>query len=231
MPSPCSAPIVPNHRPLPPPTSNEAKIESRSCSSELLLGFLTHKKQSMMTSNGIRVPRKNSHPRYNPSRLPTPLNITSPSCQPRCHCGITHPFSFTGRIYDRGMKTTGYHGLASDTRVGAIRLFFAWPLAVEASSFSLSLASLLIPAAKLLWFAGVSGGVVIGTPVTLPDCAAAIPGMVPPISGGLFTTLEDCVAMEEVEFDRVGDGGRAPAKEPVAGGEGAANELAEFRCW
>lgn len=58
-----------------------------------------------------------------------------------------------------------------------------------------------------------------------------MPGTVPPISGGLFTMFEDCVAMEDVEFDRVGDGGRALTKEPVAGGDGAANELAEFRCW
>lgn len=56
-------------------------------------------------------------------------------------------------------------------------------------------------------------------------------GIVPPSSGGLFMTFEDCVAMEDVEFDRVGDGGRALTNDPVAGGDGAANELAEFRCW
>lgn len=70
----------------------------------------------------------------------------------------------------------------------------------------------------------------MGTPVTLADWAAAMPGTLPPIRGGLFITFEDCVAIEDVEFDRVGDGGRAPVKEPVAGGDGAANEPAEFRC-
>lgn len=88
------------------------------------------------------------------------------------------------------------------------------------SSFSLSLASRLVPAtlpvtlpAVLL---GVSGGVVRGTPVTLPELAAAMLGTLPEINGGLLTTLAfgivdvcvACVAMEDAEFDRAGEDGR-----------------------
>ena len=71
--------------------------------------------------------------------------------------------------------------------------------------------------------------------MTLPECAAAMDGMLPPIRGGLLMTLKDCVAIDDVEFDRAGDVGRTLVKEPVAvpvpvgGGDGAANELAEFR--
>jgi predicted ABC-type sugar transport system permease subunit len=97
-------------------------------------------------------------------------------------------------------------------------------------SFSLSLASLLIPAAILLPLPGVSGGVVIRTPVTLPELAAAILGTLPPMRGGLFM-IDACVATEDVEFDLVGDEGRALANEVVGGGDGAANELAEPLCW
>ena len=143
------------------------------------------------------------------------------------------------------------YGFVSDTKVGAIRLFLAWPLAVaDASSFSFSLSlaslSLLTPAEVFgaapvpapLLPRGVSGGVVRGTPVTLPEFAAAMDGMLPPIRGGLLMTLEACVAIDDVEFDRAGDVGRTLVNEPVAvpvpvpvgGGEGAANELAEFRC-
>ena len=164
----------------------------------------------------------------------------------------------------RWIQTSNYYCFASDTGVGAIRLFFAWPwpwswpspLAAAADddagadadassfSFSLSLASrsLLTPAVAVcsalpLLLRGVSGGVVMGTPVTLPEWAAAMDGMLPPISGGLLMTLEDCVAIEEVEFERAGDVGRTLVKDavaetvPVGGGDGAANELAEFRCW
>lgn len=70
------------------------------------------------------------------------------------------------------------------TRVGAIRLF----LGSFTSSFSLSLASLLLPAALPAVLLGVSGGVVIGTPVTLPEFVAVIPGTLPEIKLGLLTT-------------------------------------------
>lgn len=59
------------------------------------------------------------------------------------------------------------------------------------SSFSLSLASRLTPAVAVLPLLGVSGGVVIGTPVTLPEFVAAILGTVPPIRVGLFMTAAD----------------------------------------
>lgn len=74
----------------------------------------------------------------------------------------------------------------------------------------------------------------IGTPVTLAELAAAILGMLPEMRGGfvkmLVWTLEIWVAIEEVEFDLVGDEGRAVAKAAVVGGDGAARELEEFRC-
>lgn len=82
---------------------------------------------------------------------------------------------------------------------------------------------------------GVSGGVVIGTPVTLPVLAAATVGIVPPIRGGLLITpLElaaGCVATDEVELDLVGEAGRCGAVDTDAGGDGAVNELFELRCW
>ena len=71
------------------------------------------------------------------------------------------------------------------TGVGAIRLFFgACP-----SSCSLSLTSLLRPAAGAVPFRGVSGGVVNDTPVTLPEFAAVMPGKLPVIKDGLLTTV------------------------------------------
>lgn len=114
--------------------------------------------------------------------------------------------------------------------VGAIRLFFG---SLE-SSFSLSLASLLVPATLPVALLGVSGGVVTGTPVTLPELVAVKPGTLPPIRGGLFTTVggtvDDCVAMDDVELDRAGEWGRCELNElVVGGGEGAANELIEPR--
>lgn len=84
------------------------------------------------------------------------------------------------------------------------------------SSFSLSLASLFVPARLPLPVAllGVSGGVVKGTPVTLPVFVAAIPGTFPEISVGLLTTpvctdtCVACVAMDDAELERAGDDGR-----------------------
>lgn len=79
---------------------------------------------------------------------------------------------------------------------------------------------------------GVSGGVVMGIPVTFPELAAAIPGTLPPIKVGFVITAADaCVVTDDVLFDRAGDDGLRLTKEAVVGGEGAANELAEFRCW
>lgn len=96
------------------------------------------------------------------------------------------------------------------------------------SSFSPSVASLFAPAA-ILALPGVSGGVVMGTPVTLPELVAVMLGTLPPMRGGLLIT-EACVATDEVEFDLVGDGGRAFTKDVVGGGEGAVNEAPELRC-
>lgn len=76
---------------------------------------------------------------------------------------------------------------------------------------------------------GVSGGVVRGTPVTLPELVAAMLGTLPPMSGGLFIT-EAWVATDDVEFDLAGEGGRAFTKEAVGGGDGAGNEVPELRC-
>ena len=84
----------------------------------------------------------------------------------------------------------------------------------------------------LLLGLGVSGGVVMGTPVTFPELAAAIPGTLPPINVGFVMTAADaCVVTEDVLFDRAGEDGLMLTKEAVVGGDGAANELAEFRCW
>ncbi len=70
----------------------------------------------------------------------------------------------------------------------------------------------------------------MGMPVTLPELVAAMLGMLPPIKGGLFMIDMD-VAIDDVELDRVGEAGRPPIKEAVVGGEGAAKEVAELRCW
>jgi len=80
---------------------------------------------------------------------------------------------------------------------------------------------------------GVSGGVVMGTPVTLPELAAVMLGMLLTISVGLLITpavaVDVCVRIDDAEFERAGDDGRALTKE-AAGGEGAAKEPAESRC-
>ncbi len=94
-------------------------------------------------------------------------------------------------------------------------------------------ASLFVPATLDEVF-GVSGGVVIGTPDTLPEFAAATEGTVHAINdGGLVAAGMDdaCVATEDVELERVGDAGRCEAADTDAGGDGAVKELAEFRCW
>ena len=117
-----------------------------------------------------------------------------------------------------------------------MRLFFGGPPAEASSlSFSPSLASRLTPAvtaAVLLPLGrGVSGGVEIGTPVTLPEFVAAMPGTLPPIRVGLVkTAAEACVAMDEALLDRAGEDGLRLTKEAVAGGDAAANEPAEFLC-
>lgn len=118
-----------------------------------------------------------------------------------------------------------HQGLGSVTGVGAILRFFC---EAPALSLSFSNASLLMPAA-ILALPGVSGGVVMGTPVTLPELVAVMLGTFPPMRGGLFMT-EACVATDDAEFDRAGDGGRAFTYDVVDGGDGAGNEVAEFRC-
>jgi len=70
----------------------------------------------------------------------------------------------------------------------------------------------------------------MGTPVTLPELVAAMLGTLLTMRAGLLTTLEACVTTDEVEFDRAGDDGRPLMKEAsCGGGDGAANELDEFR--
>ena len=104
------------------------------------------------------------------------------------------------------------------------------------STDSLSLASRFDPATLPATLdpppLGVSGGVVRGTPPTLPELVAAMLGMFPEINVGLLTTPvgteEDCVAIDDVELDLVGEAGRR-SKVADGGGEGAANELVEFR--
>lgn len=135
---------------------------------------------------------------------------------------------------ERGKKTgeecrSVLYGFVS-TGVGAIRLFFGSLV----SSFSPSLASRLVPAALPAALLGVSGGVVMGTPTTLAELVAAIPGTLPPIRVGLLITAEgtaeDWVATDEVEFDRAGECGLCGATGAEAGGEGAVNELVDPRC-
>jgi hypothetical protein len=130
---------------------------------------------------------------------------------PNKHCinkETKHPFQGTVlRILPKDSDQ-----LFGSTRVGAIRLF----LGSLASSFSLSLASRLLPATVALALRGVSGGVVNGTPVTLPEFVAAMPGTLPEIRVGLVTTpaagtVLACVvivATDDVEFDLAGDDGR-----------------------
>lgn len=94
---------------------------------------------------------------------------------------------------------------AFSTGVGAMRRFFG----CDDSSFSLSLAwlaSRFVPVTLPVALRGVSGGVVMGTPVTLPLFVAAMPGTLPPMRGGLLmTAVEACVATEDVEFDLAGE--------------------------
>lgn len=86
-------------------------------------------------------------------------------------------------------------------------------------------ASLFVPVAAAPL--GVSGGVVMGTPVTLPELAAVMPGTLPEMRCGfVLTAVDDCVAIDEAEFVRVGEAGRCVAADEVAGGDGAVKELA-----
>lgn len=113
--------------------------------------------------------------------------------------------------------------------VGAILFFFGFE---PVSSFSLSLSSLLEPATLPAVLRGVSGGVVIGTPVTLPECVAVSPGTFPARSGGAVAegTTDACVMTEEVELDLAGDDGRWLTNEAASDGDGAVNELLDSRC-
>lgn len=97
----------------------------------------------------------------------------------------------------------------------------------------------MLPATLPVVLRGVSGGVVIGNPVTLPELAAVSPGTLPPIRVGGFVrpppgpppgAAEACVMIDEVELDRAGDEGRWFTKVAAGGGEGAAKELLESRC-
>lgn len=86
----------------------------------------------------------------------------------------------------------------------------------------------------LIELPGVSGGVVMGTPVTFAELVAAIPGMLPTMRDGLVAILgwaEDCVATDDVELDLAGDEGRGWLAKPAArGGDCAEKEPAELRC-
>lgn len=85
----------------------------------------------------------------------------------------------------------------------------------------------MCPAALPAVLRGVSGGVVIGTPVTLPELVAVSPGTLPARSVG---AVEFCVMTDDVELDRAGDEGRWLTKAAAGGGDGAVNELIESRC-
>lgn len=113
--------------------------------------------------------------------------------------------------------------------MGATLLFLGFD---PESSFSLSLWSLLVPATLPAVLRGVSGGVAIGTPVTLPEFVAVKPGTLPAtrVGGPGGAAVELWVMTDEVELDRVGDDGRWLAKAAAGGGEGAAKELVESRC-
>lgn len=149
----------------------------------------------------------------------------SPIPTARQQCTSTHGVGFNILVG----STVCPHVFLS-TGVGAMRLFFgSW-----VSSFSLSLASRLLPATLTDALLGVSGGVVMGTPVTLAELVAAMPGTFPAMSVGLLTTpagtADACVATDEVEFDLAGDDGLCEVKAALeAGGDGAVNELAELR--
>lgn len=72
----------------------------------------------------------------------------------------------------------------------------------------------------------------IGTPVTLAEFVAAMPGTLPTMRGGLLITgtEEACVATEEVELDLAGECGRCDPVTDDAGGDGAVKELVDPRC-
>lgn len=71
----------------------------------------------------------------------------------------------------------------------------------------------------------------IGTPVTLPELVAVIPGTLPAINGGgPVGAVEVCVIMEDVELDLAGELGRWLTKAAAGGGDGAAKELMESLC-
>lgn len=72
----------------------------------------------------------------------------------------------------------------------------------------------------------------MGTPVTLPELVAVIPGTLPAKSGGgPVGAVDVCVIMDDVEFDLAGEVGRwFTTKFAAGGGDGAAKELIESRC-
>jgi hypothetical protein len=95
----------------------------------------------------------------------------------------------------------------------------------------------LTPLTLLVVLRGVCGGVVMGilgmNPKGLP---ATTPEMFPASSGGLLMIVpaaalayEACVPTEEVEFDRVGEEGRAGGPAGAGGGDGATDMLDEVR--
>ena len=102
-------------------------------------------------------------------------------------------------------------------RVGAILLFFG----IAVSSFSDSLVSLFPstlpltePGLLTTPAMGVCGGVVHGRPLNDRFVAATL-GTALRVGVGLFTTRDDCVAIEDAELDRVGLGGGRGAGEAV----------------
>lgn len=71
----------------------------------------------------------------------------------------------------------------------------------------------------------------MGTPVTLPEWVAVIPGTLPAKSGGgPVGAVDVCVITDDVELDLAGELGRWFTKAAAAGGDGAAKELIESRC-
>lgn len=72
----------------------------------------------------------------------------------------------------------------------------------------------------------------IGTPVTLPEFVATMPGTLPTMRGGLLNTaVEAWVVTDEADVDLAGELGRPAGNDKAGvGGDGAVKEPVEFLC-